>query len=339
MDEVRSVKTQIELQEAQAEIMEALSVIQQASQSKENLVTQIDLKNLKKELSTDLKNELVDEIRTIYEEIAKISITPLNITQELHSFSTNLKKEIAEQLKGSREEVVKNNIQINKNIASLSKKYSTLDSKVNEVSSEAKGEMSVQMIDLKSKLENMEEAVDRQRIETREQIGYLSEDVVHKLVVNTQVLNEQKRNLDERINLCKKEMTSEMVEKQSEIQDVLFGLAVAITEPEGKIHNKNGDTNSKQATSNNRLLEVINNWGTTHQPNKTSMAVTSTPKIRDDSFFNAYSVIQQYQADKQPINEEDKSKNKSYDSSNRSRGRYKSGREDNTVTQKVKSFN
>ena len=47
--------------------------------------------------------------------------------------------------------------------------------------------------------------------------------------------------------------------KTGEIQDVLFGLAVAITEPEGKIHNKNEDTSSKQATSNNRLLEVINN--------------------------------------------------------------------------------
>jgi hypothetical protein len=30
---------------------------------------------------------------------------------------------------------------------------------------------------------------------------------------------------------------SEMVEKQGELQDVLFGLAVAITEPEEKIHN------------------------------------------------------------------------------------------------------
>jgi hypothetical protein len=47
VDEVRSVKTtQIELQEAQAKIMEALSIIQQASQSKENFVTQIDLQNL-----------------------------------------------------------------------------------------------------------------------------------------------------------------------------------------------------------------------------------------------------------------------------------------------------
>jgi hypothetical protein len=43
--------------------------------------------------------------------------------------------------------------------------------------------------------------------------------------------------LDERINLCKREMTSEMVEKQGEIQDVLFWLAVAITESEEKIHN------------------------------------------------------------------------------------------------------
>ena len=161
----------------------------------------------------------------------------------------------------------------------------------------------------------------RQRKETREQFDYLSEDAVHKLVVNTQVLGEQKLDLDERINLCKREMTSEMVEKQGEIQYVLFGLAVAITEPEGKIHNKNEDTSSKQATSNNRLLEVINNWSTTHQPNKTLMAVTSTPKIKDDSFFNDYSVIQQYQVEKQSINEEDKSKGKSYDSSNRSRGR------------------
>jgi hypothetical protein len=57
VDEIRSVKTtQIELQEAQVKIMEALSVIEQASQSKENFVTQIDLQNLKKELSTDFKN-------------------------------------------------------------------------------------------------------------------------------------------------------------------------------------------------------------------------------------------------------------------------------------------
>ena len=80
-----------------------------------------------------------------------------------------------------------------------------------------------------------------------------------------------------------------------------------MTEPERKIHNKNEDTNSKQATSNNRLL-VINNWGTTHQPTKTSMTVTSTPKIKDDSFFDDYSVIPQYQADKQLINEETKVK-------------------------------
>jgi hypothetical protein len=80
-----------------------------------------------------------------------------------------------------------------------------------------------------------------------------------------------------------------------------------MTEPERKIHNKNEDTNSKQATSNNRLL-VINNWGTTHQPTKTSMTVTSTPKIKDDSFFDDYSVIPQYQAEKQLINEETKVK-------------------------------
>ena len=45
-----------ELQEAQTKIMEALSVINQAPLSNENLVTQIDLQNLKKELSTELKN-------------------------------------------------------------------------------------------------------------------------------------------------------------------------------------------------------------------------------------------------------------------------------------------
>jgi hypothetical protein len=45
---------QIELPEAQAKIIEALSVIEQASQSKENFVAQIDLQNLKKELSTDI---------------------------------------------------------------------------------------------------------------------------------------------------------------------------------------------------------------------------------------------------------------------------------------------
>jgi hypothetical protein len=79
-----------------------------------------------------------------------------------------------------------------------------------------------------------------------------------------------------------------------------------------------------QVTSNKRLLEVINNWGTTHQPNKTSMAVTSTPQIKDDSFFDDYSVIQQYQAEKQLINEEDKRKGRSNESNNRSRGRSRS---------------
>ena len=67
------------------------------------------------------------------------------------------------------------------------------------------------------------------------------------------------------------------------------------------------------------------------------MAVTSTPKIKDDSFFDDYSVIQQYQAEKQLINEEDKRKGRSNESNNRSRGRYRSRKEDNTVTQKVKS--
>jgi hypothetical protein len=66
----------------------------------------------------------------------------------------------------------------------------------------------------------MEESVDRQKRETREQIDYLSEDFVHKLVVNTRVLDEQKRNLDKIINLCKREMTSEIMEKQGEIQEV-----------------------------------------------------------------------------------------------------------------------
>jgi len=108
MDEVRSAKTtQTELQEAQAEIMKALSVIRQAPQNKENDVTQIDLNNLKKELSTELKNALVNEIRTIDEEIAKICITPVNIAQELHRFSISLKKEIAEQLKSSRNRLLK----------------------------------------------------------------------------------------------------------------------------------------------------------------------------------------------------------------------------------------
>ena len=126
MDEVSSVKTtQIELQ---AKIMEALSVIEQVSQSKENFVTQIDLQILRKELPTEVNNELVGEIRKNYEEIAKLSKTPVNITQQLQTFSINLKKEIAEQLKGSREEVVRNtdkrlqklqettNVQINNDI-------------------------------------------------------------------------------------------------------------------------------------------------------------------------------------------------------------------------------
>ena len=69
------------------------------------------------------------------------------------------------------------------------------------MSSGAKGEMSVHMIDLNNTLESMEESVDRQKSETREQIDYLSENFVHKLVVNTRVLDEQKRDLDERISL------------------------------------------------------------------------------------------------------------------------------------------
>ena len=89
--------------------MEALSVIQHTPQSKENFATLIDLQNLKKELSTDLKNELVTEIRKKYEEKAKLSKTSVNITQHLLTFSINLQKKIAEQLKGSREEVVRNN--------------------------------------------------------------------------------------------------------------------------------------------------------------------------------------------------------------------------------------
>ena len=53
---LRAVKeTQTELQEAQAKIMDALSVIQQAPKRKEHFVTQIDLQNLKKELSIELK--------------------------------------------------------------------------------------------------------------------------------------------------------------------------------------------------------------------------------------------------------------------------------------------
>ena len=48
------------------------------------------------------------EIRKKYEETAKLSKTPVNITQQLQTFSINLKKEIAEQHKGSREEVVRN---------------------------------------------------------------------------------------------------------------------------------------------------------------------------------------------------------------------------------------
>ena len=131
-------------------------------------------------------------------------------------------------------------------------------------------------------------------------------------------------------------MTSEMVAKQGGIQEVLFGLAVAMTESERKIHNKNEDTNSKQATSNNSLL-VINNWGTTHHPTKTTMTLTSTPKIKDDLFFDDYSVIQQYQAEQQLINEEDKSKGRSNESNNRSRVKSRSRKVDNTVTQKVKS--
>ena len=53
------------LQEAQTKIMETLSVIKQAPLSNGHLVTQIDLQNLKKELSTELNNELVGEIRKI----------------------------------------------------------------------------------------------------------------------------------------------------------------------------------------------------------------------------------------------------------------------------------
>jgi hypothetical protein len=76
----------------------------------------------------------VGEIRKNYEEIAKLSKTPVNIAQLLQTFSINLKKEIAEQHKGSREEVVGNTdkrlhqlqettiIQINNDIDILNKK-------------------------------------------------------------------------------------------------------------------------------------------------------------------------------------------------------------------------
>jgi hypothetical protein len=50
----------------------------------------------------------VNEIRKNYEEIDKLSKTPVNITQQFQTFSINLKKEISKQLKGSREEVVRN---------------------------------------------------------------------------------------------------------------------------------------------------------------------------------------------------------------------------------------
>jgi hypothetical protein len=48
-------------------------------------------------------------------------------------------------------------------------------------------------------------------------------------------------------------------------------------------------------------------------------------------------VIHQYEAEKQLINEEDKSKGRSNESNNMSRGRSRSRKEDNTVTQEVKS--
>ena len=77
---------------------------------------------------------------------------------------------------------------INNDITILSKRYSTLDSNINEVSSETKGEMTVQIVDVKRKMESMEQAVDRKRKETREQVDYLPEDVAHKPAVHTQVL-------------------------------------------------------------------------------------------------------------------------------------------------------
>ena len=291
VEEIKSVKTtQSKLQESQVKIMEALTAIQQAPQIKEQAITPIDLLKLKQELSTEFKKELVAEVRNIYEEIAKISITPVNITQEWQNFAANLRKEIAEQLKGTREETKNTDnrlrkiqetsiTQINKDIVSLSQKYSTLDRKVNEASSEAKEERSIQMNELKSKLENMEEAVDKQRVENSERLNCLSEEVVHKLIVNTQVLDGQRRDMDERIDLCKRKMTAEILKKQGEIQDVIFGLEVAITEPEVNLHNKNEDANSKQAASNNELLEVINNWGTTHQPNKIGAPLTSLIRL------------------------------------------------------------
>lgn len=75
---------------------------------------------------------------------------------------------------------------------------------MNETSSEAKEDRSIQMNELKSKLENMEEAVDKQRVETSERLNCLSEEVVHILVVNTQVLYGQRRDMDERIDICKR---------------------------------------------------------------------------------------------------------------------------------------
>jgi archaellum component FlaC len=59
---------------------------------------------------------------------------------------------------------------INNDITILSKRYSTLDSDINEISSETKGEMTVQIVDVKRKMESMEQAVDRQRKETN---GYV----------------------------------------------------------------------------------------------------------------------------------------------------------------------
>lgn len=133
VEEIKSVKTtQIKLQESQVKIMEALTAIQPAPQIEEHAVL-IDLLKLKQELSTEFKNELVAEVRNIYEEIAKISITPVNITHEWTNFAANLRKEIAEQLKGIREDIKNTDnrlrkiqetsiTQMNKNIVSLSQK-------------------------------------------------------------------------------------------------------------------------------------------------------------------------------------------------------------------------
>jgi preprotein translocase subunit SecG len=124
------------------------------------------------------KNELVNEIRKNYEEIAKLSKTPVNITQQLQTFSINLKKEISEH---------------------------------------------------------------EQNLLTNSQFVLLFLFFVYQLILRYSLIYYSSLSCELTFLLW------------------LHSTLHLLYCPERTIHNKNEDANSKQATSNNRLLEVINN--------------------------------------------------------------------------------